>query len=151
MGAHWKSVAREAGYDPAKVVDAPRAGGKIKAVIAVSDMKNAVIGDGTACSGARCLKRVLDADWAYVGASSAFVVLKGSKRILRYLVNGIARRQDRTMSVVGEQIILRPPTPTATLQGKAKQAKVRATRAIATSAKKKPMRRSLAAQLRATA
>jgi hypothetical protein len=148
MGAHWKGEARKAGYDPAKVVDAPLKDGKVKAIIAVNDMRHAVIGDGTACSGARCLKRVLDADWAYVGASSAFVVAKGSKRILRYLVNGIARRQDRTMSVVGEQIILRPPPHSQGLNAKVQRNKANKAKATSPASPRKQMKRSLAAQLR---
>lgn len=153
MGAHWKTEARRAGYDPARVVDAPLSGGKFRAKITIADMKNAVIGDGANCSGARCIKRVFDADWAYVSASSAHVVPKGSKRILRFLVNGIARRQDRTMSVVGEEVILRPPPKNATLKGKVAKNKANRAGRPASSAprpKRKVKNRSLAAQLRSS-
>jgi hypothetical protein len=118
VNQNWKKRARTAGFDPKNTADASPSGGKIRAIIAITDMKHAVIGDGENCSGARCMKRVLDAAWVYIGAYSAFIVHKGSKRITRYLVNGIANRQDRTMSVVGEEVILRPPPKTQTLASK---------------------------------
>lgn len=115
MGAQWKIRARKAGYDPAKVKDAPKSWGKLVGVIEPEDMKGAVIGDGEHCSGSNCLKRVEDVDWAFIGATTAHIAPKGSKRIYRFLVNGIARKQDRTMNVVGEKIILRPPTGSQTM------------------------------------
>jgi len=151
MGAHWKVVAREAGYDPDKVKDAPLSGGKIRATIAITDMKNAMIGNPTDCSGARCLKRVLPADWAYVGATSAFIVLANSKTILRYLVNGIAKRQDRTMSVIGEDVILRPPSRKKTLAVARALQRARVAKSGRAPRRSTPAKRSLAAQLRGAA
>lgn len=123
MGAHWRTVARKAGYDPKRVVDVPQSFGKMVLTIDLKDMKGAVIGDPTACSGARCIKRKLDADFAYVGATSGIIVPKGSRRLLRFLVNGLANKQDRTMNVVGEKLILRAPPKSDRLGSRAKKAK----------------------------
>ena len=123
MGAHWKTEARKAGYDPRRVVDVPPSFGKMVLTIDLKDMKGAVIGDATNCSGARCIRRKLDADWAYVGPSSGIIVPKGSRRLLRFLVNGLAKKQDRTMNVVGEKLILRAPAKSNRLGAKAKRVK----------------------------
>jgi hypothetical protein len=123
MGAHWRTEARKAGYDPKRVVDVPQSFGKMVLTIDLKDMKGAVIGDATACSGARCIKRKLDADWAYVGPSSGIIAPKGSRRLLRFLVNGLAKKQDRTMNVVGEKLILRAPPRGARLGASTNRAK----------------------------
>lgn len=151
MPSHWKVEAREAGYDPKKAVEVPRKFGKLEMVIAIEDMKNATIGNGTGCSGAKCIKRVLDADWAWVGASTAYVAPKGSKRLLRFLVNGLAKKQDRTMNVVGEKLILRAPARTASRKYKIQRnAEYRERKANGTHkpTPKKTPERSLAATLR---
>lgn len=105
----WQTEARKAGFNPKRVVDTPYSFGKLELTVTMDDMKGAVIGDGCNCSGARAIKRALDADWAHVGASVGHIVPKGSKRILRFIVNGLAIRQDATMNVVGEKLILRAP------------------------------------------
>jgi hypothetical protein len=110
VSGHWRVRAREAGYDPDRTVDVPQSFGKMILTIEMKDMKGATIGDGTSCSGARCIKRVLDADWAFVGTSFGVIAPKGSRKLLRFMVNGLAQKQDRTMNVVGEKLILRAPT-----------------------------------------
>jgi len=156
VGAHWRTEARAAGYNPDKMVDVPRSFGKMELTITMKDMKGATIGDGTSCSGARCIKRVLDADWAWVGASTGIIAPKGSRRLLRFLVNGIARTQDRTMNVVGEKLILRAPPKSAKVGARQKRREVevrshkrsRPGEGEADSVKGTPQR-SLAAMLRA--
>jgi hypothetical protein len=114
--------ARRAGYDPAKLVDVPQSFGKMVLTIEMKDMKGATIGDGTACSGARCIKRVLDADWAFIGATTGIIAPKGSRKLLRFLVNGLARKQDQTMNVVGEKLILRAPPKSERMGARRKRA-----------------------------
>jgi hypothetical protein len=122
VGSTWIARARAQGYDPKRVVDAPQSFGKLQATITLADMKGAVIGDPNNCSGVRCLKRTLDAEWADVTASVGIIVPPGQnvpknrKKLLRFLVNGIAKRQDRTMNVAGETLILRPAPKKQTLK-----------------------------------
>ena len=118
MAGHWQTLARRRGYDPTKLVDVPRSFGRIVLTIAKEDQKGARFGDGEDCSGARCIRRALDAEWAWVGVSSGIIKPKNSKRLLRFQVNGIANRQDKMMNVVGDQLILRAPGRTERLQAK---------------------------------
>ena len=161
MGAHWKTAMREKGFDPKIVVDAPARLGHIEAMVSLQDMKGAVIGDGEQCSGTRCLKRALSKVLAgknvqgdlfvFVGASRAIVAWRtktGRQTGFRFLVNGLAKDQDRTMNVVGERIVLRPPNGTKRLTGKRKGGKT-PQRGNATGRNSATL--SLAAQLRSVA
>lgn len=81
---NWKSQLKLAGYNPACVVDAPK---DIYANIARQDIKGSVNGDESRCTGARCIQRSFNAEFALVGASIAIVVLS-PKVIHRYRHNG---------------------------------------------------------------
>ena len=159
--AHWRTAMRQDGFDPDAVVDAPERLGHIEATVTLQDMKGAVIGDLENCSGARCLRRKLasvlpGADMnnmgVFVGASRAFVIWRqknGTQKGFRFLVNGLPDAQDRTMNVVGEKLILRPPngrtrTGRGTQGGKHKKPR---TRGVTTGGSSRT--RGLAAQLRA--
>ena len=115
MAGHWQTLARRRGYDPKKLVDVPRSFGRIVLTIAKEDQKGARFGDGEDCSGARCIRRALDAEWAWVGVSSGIIKPKNSQRLLRFQVNGIANKQDKMMNVVGDELILRSPGRTERL------------------------------------
>jgi len=161
MGAHWKTAMREKGFDPALVVDAPRRIGIIQALVTLGDMKGAVIGDGENCSGSRCLRRVLAKVLAgknaigdlfvFMGASRAIVAWRsptGKQTGYRFLVNGLPKEQDRTMNVVGELVVLRPPNGSKRLgQAHSRRPKARGRHDLPGNGRNSTTQ-SLAAQLR---
>jgi len=81
---NWKSQLKLAGYDPVHVKDAAR---EIHAVITRQDIKGSVNGHESLCTGARCIQRTFNAEFALVGASIAIVAFS-KKTILRFRHNG---------------------------------------------------------------
>jgi hypothetical protein len=109
---HWKSQLKLNGYDPDLVKDATE---PIEGVVIMADWKGAVIGDASACSGVRCLKRSQNAEFALVGAFIAIVCFSKTD-IRRYTHNGrVPNAQDRGENPIGEVLKLIPPRPTMKL------------------------------------
>lgn len=115
----WRSELRDAGYDPSKVKDAtkPLLAGKVEKI----DMRGAVIGSATRCSGARLICRTMDAEMAWVGARKVIVCFN-KDRLRRYEHAGrqsIAHLQDKGQLPIGMELKLNPPAPTHKLGARA--------------------------------
>ena len=110
----WKGVLRKAGYDTSTVTDAtkPLVLGNIERI----DLKGAVIGDPVCCCGAKHICREMQAEMAWVGAAYAVVVFN-KKKIVRYRHNGgIPSMQDKGFFPIGYPVILKPVSPSSTLE-----------------------------------
>ena len=109
----WKSAMREAGYDPAIVEDAKKP--LVLGNVQRGDLKGAVIGDPVRCCGANCIRRE-GAEFAWVGAVTAVVVLS-KKKAFRYRHNGgIPSMQDRGFFPIGYPVRLVPYGPESRLE-----------------------------------
>lgn len=159
--AHWRTEMRQAGFSPDAVVDAPERLGHIEATVSLADMKDARTGNVKECAGANCLRRKLAEVLpgkkkgdilVLVYASRAYVAWRnesGKEYGYRFLVNGLPDAFDRTMNVVGEKLILRPPngkTKTGKRQGSIKK---KHTPSGVQDGTRSHVVRGLAAQLRA--
>ena len=115
MAITWKTRLKLEGFDPSFVKDART---PVEALVAIKDHKGAVIGDIKNCTGARCLKRTLDALLVLMYARTAIVVYAPT-HIRRYQQGGIsggkkgpqtiAEKQDAGYAVVGQTVKLIPP------------------------------------------
>jgi hypothetical protein len=112
-----RTEVKKAGYDYSKYRDA-KTEESMTITVEPCDVKGAVIGDGTCCSGARAaLRQEKGIEWVYVGASIVAVAFKDG-RLLRYLdanKGQVAKTQDALMYPAGHQMRLVPPASSQSL------------------------------------